>query len=81
VTREELRARVAAQVAATRARQDLGPTVTDPTVLGELAAAVAAVLVRQGATDDAAGPKHGSRRRREAGHTAAATNRSGHGEA
>jgi hypothetical protein len=63
MTREQIRA----QVADTRARQGLGPTITDPAVLRQLAVEVADVLVRQqGATDNNdAGPR--ATRRRSAG--------------
>jgi hypothetical protein len=40
-----IRAEVAAWVAETRARQDLPPRITDPTVLAKLAALVADTMV------------------------------------
>ena len=62
MTREQIRA----QVAETRARQGLGPTITDPDTLRQLAVKVADGLVRQkgaGAEHDDAGQQQHTRRR------------------
>jgi hypothetical protein len=42
-------AEIAAQVAETRARQGLPPTITDPTILASLAAMVADTMTLDGA--------------------------------
>jgi hypothetical protein len=53
-------AEIAAQVAETRARQGLPPTITDPTTLAGLAATVAGTMTRERGDGDRRGPPGGA---------------------